>query len=91
MNLTPVLPEHIAIDEKVPLRFARTHAHFKLAVLAFGSAALVLAAVVTGHLAAVPGSAIVAAGAALGFFAARRTAALLGERDDRIERSAAPV
>ena len=91
MNLTPVLSKDIAIDEGLLRRFAKIHAYFKLAILSFGGAALVLATVATGRLNAVLGSGIVAAAAVLGFLAARRAAALLRESDGDAARSVAPA
>jgi hypothetical protein len=91
MNLMPVLSENSAVDEELLHRFAKIHAYFKLAILGFGSAALVLAAVVTGHLNAVLGSGIVTAAAILGFLSARRAAALLREGDRDAARSVVPA
>ncbi|HVN35084.1 MAG TPA: hypothetical protein VMU96_07510 [Casimicrobiaceae bacterium] len=91
MDFTPVLPENIAVDEVLLHRFAKIHAHCKLAILAFFTCLVVLATVVTGHLNAVLGSGVATAAAVLGFFSARRAAALLREGDSGSARSVLPA
>jgi hypothetical protein len=90
MNLMPVLPEHAAVDTVLLRRFAKIHAYFKLAVLGFGSAALVPLAVITGHLNAVPGSGVVILAVFLAVRSARRTAALLRHDDGDNARAIVP-
>ena len=88
MNLSRVLPEYIAVDEVLLHRFAKIQAYVKLAILAFFTASVMLATAVTGHLYAVLGSGLATAAAVLGFFSARRAAALFRESDAAAARSA---
>ena len=91
MNFSPVLPKAIAVDEELLHRFAKIHAFCKLAILGFGAALLLLAAVVAGHLNAMLGSGIATAAAILGYVSAQRTAALLREGHRLPVRSVAPA